>query len=102
LAEYVLKLGYRVVATARQPAEIDILKKHGNALILKLDVTNKQEILGAVAAAEKAFGRIDVLVNNAGIGYFAAVEESENKAVRRMFDINLFGLGDRDYPYFCV
>jgi NAD(P)-dependent dehydrogenase (short-subunit alcohol dehydrogenase family) len=94
LAEYVLKLGYRVVATARQPAEIDILKKHGNALILKLDVTNKQEILGAVAAAEKAFGRIDVLVNNAGIGYFAAVEESENKAVRRIFDINLFGLGD--------
>jgi NAD(P)-dependent dehydrogenase (short-subunit alcohol dehydrogenase family) len=89
LAVYVLQLGYRVVVTARE-----MLKEHGNALIVQLDVTDQREILAAVTAAEKAFGQIDVLVNNAGIGYFAAVEESENKAVRRMFDINVFGLGD--------
>ena len=39
------------------------------------------------------FGRVDVLVNNAGIGYFAAVEESEEAQIRRMFEINVFGLG---------
>ena len=94
LAVYVLQLGYRVVVTARETAEIDMLKEHGNSLIVQLDVTDQREILAAVTAAEKAFGQIDVLVNNAGIGYFAAVEESENKAVRRMFDINVFGLGD--------
>jgi len=93
LAEYALKRGYRVVVTARQTVEIDMLKELGNALILQLDVTDEQAIHAAVIAAEKAFGRIDVLVNNAGIGYFAAVEESENKAIRRMFDINVFGLG---------
>ncbi|HQT87270.1 MAG TPA: oxidoreductase [Acidiphilium sp.] len=93
LAEHVLKLGYRVVVTARQTAEINMLKQYGAALILPLDVTDERAMIAAVAAAEQTFGRIDVLVNNAGIGYFAAVEESEEKAVRQMFDINVFGLG---------
>jgi NAD(P)-dependent dehydrogenase (short-subunit alcohol dehydrogenase family) len=61
--------------------------------LLKLDVTDAAEIAAAVQAAEARFGRIDVLVNNAGIGYFAAVEEGEDAEIRRMFDINLFGLG---------
>ncbi len=94
IAEHVLKLGYRVVATARQTDEIDALKDQGDALILRLDVTDKAEILAAVTKAEGHFGQIDVLVNNAGIGYFAAVEESEDEKIRRMFDINVFGLGD--------
>ncbi len=64
----------------------------GEALALKLDVTSQGQINAAIKAAEKTFGRIDVLVNNAGIGYFAAVEESEEKEVRRMFEINVFGL----------
>ncbi len=93
LAEHVLKLGYRVVVTARQTAKINMLKQYGAALILPLDVTDERAMIAAVAAAEQTFGRIDVLVNNAGIGYFAAVEESEVKAVRQMFDINVFGLG---------
>lgn len=93
LAEHVLKLGYRVVVTARQTAKINMLKQYGAALILPLDVTDERAMIAAVAAAEQTFGRIDVLVNNAGIGYFAAVEESEEKAVRQMFDINVFGLG---------
>jgi NAD(P)-dependent dehydrogenase (short-subunit alcohol dehydrogenase family) len=47
-----------------------------------------------VRAAEEAFGSVDVLVNNAGIGYFGAVEESDAAAVRRMFEINVFGLAE--------
>ena len=61
-------------------------------MLLKLDVTNQSQVNAAVKAAEKKFGGIDVLVNNAGIGYFAAVEESEEKEVRRMFEINVFGI----------
>lgn len=92
LAKQVLELGYRVVVTARSPAEVKDLASLGEALVLKLDVTSQKQINAAIKAAEKKFGRIDVLVNNAGIGYFAAIEEGENKEVRRMFDINVFGL----------
>ena len=92
LATYVLERGYRTVVTARKPAEVKDLAAKGEALVLKLDVTDQGQINAAIKAAEKKFGRIDVLVNNAGIGYFAAVEESEDKEVRRMFEINVFGL----------
>ena len=92
LATYVLERGYRTVVTARKPAEVKDLAAKGEALVLKLDVTDQGQINAAIKAAEKKFGRIDVLVNNAGIGYFAAVEESEEKEVRRMFEINVFGL----------
>ena len=93
LATQVLELGYRTVVTARNPADVKDLAALGEALVLKLDVTKQDQINAAMKAAEKKFGGIDVLVNNAGIGYFAAVEESEDKEVRRMFDINVFGLG---------
>ena len=93
LAKYVLERGYRTVVTARHPDEVADLAVEGDALVLKLDVTNQGQIAAAIKAAEKKFGRIDVLVNNAGIGYFAAVEESEEDQVRRMFEINVFGLG---------
>lgn len=92
LATQVLALGYRTVLTARKPADIRDLTKQGDALVLKLDVTKQKHIDAAIRAAEKAFGRIDVLVNNAGIGYFAAIEEGEDDEVRRMFEINVFGL----------
>ena len=96
LARYTLDRGYRVVVTARKPAEIeDIVEGHGaRALALKLDVTKPDEIAASVAAAEAKFGRIDVLVNNAGVGYFAAVEESDDAEVRRMFEINFWGLAN--------
>ena len=92
LAKHALERGYRTVVTARKPDEVKDLAAQGEALVLKLDVTNQGQINAAIKAAEKNFGRIDVLVNNAGIGYFAAVEESEEKEVRRMFEINVFGL----------
>ena len=92
LAGHVLGLGYRTVITARNPDDVKDLAAKGEALALKLDVTDQGQVDAAVKAAEKKFGRIDVLVNNAGIGYFAAVEESEENEVRRMFEINVFGL----------
>ncbi|MFH0730374.1 MAG: oxidoreductase [Pseudomonadota bacterium] len=93
LAKCVLERGYRTVVTARNPDEVQDLSTRGEALVLKLDVTDPGQIHGAIQAAEDKFNGIDVLVNNAGIGYFAAVEESEEDQIRRMFEINVFGLG---------
>jgi NAD(P)-dependent dehydrogenase (short-subunit alcohol dehydrogenase family) len=92
LAKHLLERGYRVVVTARNPDEVNSLAAGREALVLKLDVTDQGQIDAAIKAAEDKFGRIDVLVNNAGIGYFAAIEESEEDQVRRMFEINVFGL----------
>ena len=92
IAQHVLKLGYRVVVTSRDMEDVQDMAELGDALILKLDVTDRSQAEKAVKAAEDHFGGIDVLVNNAGIGYFAAVEESDEKEVRKMFDVNVFGL----------
>jgi len=96
LAKEVLQLGYKAVVTSRKIADVlDITSAYPeNALALALDVTVKEQINEAVTAAIAHFGKIDVLVNNAGIGYFGAIEESEEDEVRRMFDINVFGLAN--------
>jgi NAD(P)-dependent dehydrogenase (short-subunit alcohol dehydrogenase family) len=65
---------------------------HGETLVLKLDVTDQTEVDAVIASAEAEFGRIDVLVNNAGIGYFAAIEEGDDQQIRHLFDVNVFGL----------
>jgi NAD(P)-dependent dehydrogenase (short-subunit alcohol dehydrogenase family) len=94
LARAVVASGYRVVVTARDPKTVeDIVAGHGDrTLALRLDVTDPAQVAEAVRRAEQHFGGIDVLVNNAGIGYFAAVEESDQAEARRMFEINYFGL----------
>lgn len=94
LAKAVLKKGDSVVVTARNPEKVkDILVSYENtSLALKLDVTVQEDIDAAISSAIKRFGHIDVLVNNAGIGYFGAIEESEEDEVRRMFEINFWGL----------
>ena len=93
LATQLLQQESRVVVTARDPSELGDFRDARDALILQLDVTDPAQVTAAVAAAEARFGHIDVLVNNAGIGYFAAIEEGEDAAIRRMFDINVFGMG---------
>ena len=91
-ARQLIASGAPVVVTARDPDQLSDFARAGNALILRLDVTDPVQIAAALQQAVARFGRIDVLVNNAGIGYFAAVEEGEDAQIRRMFDINLFGL----------
>ena len=96
LAKAVLQRGWRVVATARRPEQLDdLVDVHGDrALKLRLDVTDHAEVVSSVKAAEERFGRIDVLVNNAGYGYLAAIEEGEDAAIRAQFETNVFGLAD--------
>jgi NAD(P)-dependent dehydrogenase (short-subunit alcohol dehydrogenase family) len=96
LAMEALKSGYNVVVTARKPEDVkDIVDAYpSNSIAIKLDVTNEAEIKAAVENAIQRFGQIDVLVNNAGIGYFGAIEESEQEEIRRMFEINFFGLAN--------
>jgi NAD(P)-dependent dehydrogenase (short-subunit alcohol dehydrogenase family) len=92
LARQTIDHGYRTVVTARDPAKLEGLGATDNVLVLKLDVTQPEEVAAAVKAAQARFGGIDVLVNNAGIGYFAAIEEGEVAEVRKMFEVNVFGL----------
>jgi len=94
LAKYVLDLGWCAVVTARDPRAIeDLTLGHADrALALKLDVTKEAEVAQAVSKAEAAFGKIDVLVNNAGFGYLAALEEGEDPEVRALFETNFFGV----------
>lgn len=94
LAKEVLANGYKAVVSARNTADVaDIIADYPDtAMGVELDVTMPAQIINAVQQAVDRFGRIDVLVNNAGIGYFAAIEESEEAEVRRMFEINVFGL----------
>ncbi|MEZ5426102.1 MAG: oxidoreductase [Pyrinomonadaceae bacterium] len=94
LAKFLLENDYRVAVTARNVEQVGDLAaiNEENSLALTLDVTDKEQVAEAVAEAEKHFGRIDVLVNNAGFGYFGAVEESEEGEVRSMFEANFWGL----------
>ena len=96
LAIAVLTKGDFVAVGARSTNDIqDIIQQFPEtALPLTLDVTKPEQIKTSVEQTIQRFHKIDVLVNNAGIGYFGAVEESEDVAIRNMFDINVFGLGD--------
>ena len=94
LALEVLGKGYKAAVASRNIDDVaDIISKYpSTALAVKLDVTSASEITAAVNETIEKFGQIDVLVNNAGIGYFGAIEESEETEVRKMFEINVFGL----------
>ncbi|HEY0206041.1 MAG TPA: oxidoreductase [Acetobacteraceae bacterium] len=94
LAQQVVARGWRAVVTARDKARVaDLVDGAGDrGLALDLDVTEAGQIAAAAQAAEARFGRVDVLVNNAGYGYQASVEEGVEAEVRAQFDANVFGL----------
>jgi len=95
LAEAVLRRGDKVVATARKPeGKLANLGYHyaDRALILPLDVTKPEQVTSAVDQAIAKFGRVDVLVNNAGYGTAGAVEEVTEAEFMPMFETNVFGL----------
>lgn len=95
LALAVLEGGWNATLTARDPGELqDLSKNFGpeRCLIERLDVTDPSSIDVAVLKSEQKFGSIDVLVNNAGFGLRAAVEESDEDELRELFDTNFFGL----------
>jgi NAD(P)-dependent dehydrogenase (short-subunit alcohol dehydrogenase family) len=93
LAEAVLARGDNAVVTARDAGRVgDLAERHPQtALALDLDVTDHAQVSAVTAAALEQFGAIDVLVNNAGYGYRAAVEEGDDGDVERLFATNVFG-----------
>ncbi|MDQ0947779.1 NAD(P)-dependent dehydrogenase (short-subunit alcohol dehydrogenase family) [Streptomyces phaeochromogenes] len=96
LATAVLDRGWKAVVTARDPGTVaDIVSGHEDrAVALALDVTDSDRIDAVVKAGTAALGPVDVLVNNAGYGYLAALEEGEDHEIRALFDTNVFGLVD--------
>jgi NAD(P)-dependent dehydrogenase (short-subunit alcohol dehydrogenase family) len=94
LARQVLDRGWRLVATARDVARVADLAAgaEDRVLTLALDMADHAQIAAGVAAAIARFGAIDVLVNNAGYGYQASIEEGVEAEIRAQFDANVFGL----------
>ncbi|MEG9527911.1 MAG: oxidoreductase [Hyphomicrobiales bacterium] len=94
LARLVIGRGWRAAVTARDRAKVADLAEgaEDRVLALSLDVTAVGQIAEAVRAAQEKFGRIDVLVNNAGYGYQSSIEEGEEDKIRAQFDANVFGL----------
>ncbi len=88
-----LAAGDAVVATARNPKTIsEQFSEHPNLLPVALDVTNEAQAHEAAAQAVKRFGRIDILLNNAGFGLLGAVEEATTEEIQRLYATNVFGL----------
>lgn len=88
-----LAQGDAVVATARNPQQIEQqFGKHERLLAVKLDVTREAEAHEAAGIAVKRFGRIDVLVNNAGYGLLGGIEEASAEETQRVYATNVFGL----------
>jgi NAD(P)-dependent dehydrogenase (short-subunit alcohol dehydrogenase family) len=92
-AEAALNRGDRVVATARDAATLDdVVTKYGaNVLALALDVTDRAAVFDAVRRSHQHFGRLDIVINNAGYGQFGAVEELSEAEARAQMETNLFG-----------
>ncbi|HUJ69734.1 MAG TPA: SDR family oxidoreductase [Syntrophorhabdales bacterium] len=92
IAKEALDRGYRVVATSRNPQKVvEILGSSPNLVTLQLDITDDGQVESAVKAALERFGRIDVLVNNAGYALLGFFEEMSEKLIRQQMETNVFG-----------
>lgn len=93
-AEAFLKRGDRVAVTARNIKALEpLVTKYGNGVLpLQLDVNNREECFRTVDAVHKHFGKIDVVINNAGYGLFGAIEETTEQEARTQMETNFFGL----------
>lgn len=91
--EAALKRGDRVVATARKPEDLaDLVRDYGTAVLpLTLDVSSRESVFAAVETARQHFGRLDVVVSNAGYALFGTIEESDEHEARAQFETNFFG-----------
>ncbi len=93
ITEQALKAGDAVVATARNPQTVtDRFGNHPNLLAVALDVTNEAQANAAAEQAVKRFGKIDILLNNAGFGLLGAVEEATAAEIEKLYATNVFGL----------
>jgi NAD(P)-dependent dehydrogenase (short-subunit alcohol dehydrogenase family) len=94
LAQAVLDHGDRLLATARHPEQLsDLVTRYGEPIrAVALDVTNREQARAAVSAAVEAFGRLDVVVNNAGYGYAAAIEDATETDLRAQIETDLWGV----------
>ncbi|KAM9957741.1 hypothetical protein ACTFIW_012710 [Dictyostelium discoideum] len=97
LVKKLLRYGYKVSALTRRPEEIEkeikeIQFEKDNLLIVKTDITNNESVKSAVEETIKQFGRIDVLVNNAGYGLVGSIEELSDSEIRKIYDVNVFGV----------
>lgn len=94
LAKKVIDSGYKLAVTARNTNRLlDLVKEHeDSAIVFKLDVTDSNQITSVVQKTIDTFGRIDVLVNNAGISYYSSFEEAIEEEARKMFESNFWGL----------
>jgi NADP-dependent 3-hydroxy acid dehydrogenase YdfG len=93
-ADAALEIGDRVALTARRPTELDEwADQHGErVLVLPLDVTKADQVHRAVCKTEDHFGGIDVLVNNAGRGWYGSIEGMADADIRKMFELNFFAI----------
>ena len=93
-AEAALQRGDKVTATARNLADVaDLKERFGDAVLpLALDVTNPEQVQEVVQQAYRHFGRLDILLNNAGFSLIATVEEASDEQIRELFDANCFGM----------
>lgn len=93
LAEAVIDMGDRVIGTVRQQAQADAFNQQygSRAEALLLDVTQPEQIGWVIDYIERQYGRLDVLVNNAGFGFAGAVEEATLEEIRQVFETNFFG-----------
>ncbi|MGD1837814.1 MAG: SDR family oxidoreductase [Nitrososphaeraceae archaeon] len=91
-AKYFAEKNWNVIATMRSPEKEEELTKLNNIMVTKLDVLDTASIKSATVEGIEKFGKIDVIVNNAGYGAFGPLEAFSEEKVRRQFDVNVLGL----------